>query len=292
MGIKRIVDTDFWTDDKVLDEFSIDDRLFMLYLMTNPHTTQLGIYKVNMKYMVIETGFSKDVLNVLIERFERNYGIIKYSNKTKEIAIKNYLKYSIVKGGAPVRDCLVKEIKAVKNKQLIAWVFSQLKGSEELNDTVKKIIDEYEEKNGTLNYCNEKQNENEYENDNENENDNEVSYHDSYNDSYHDSSISSSNVDNKIPYQEIVDYLNMRTGSNYKSSSKKTRDLIKARFNEGFTVDDFKTVIDKKCMEWLHDKKMNKYLRTETLFGTKFESYLNQQIVMTTRDVPIDISDF
>ena len=79
-----------------------------------------------------------------------------------------------------------------------------------------------------------------------------------------------------IPYSEIVDYLNKRTGKKYRASSQKTKRLIKARFNEKYTVDDFKKVIDNKCLEWLRDDKMSRYLRPETLFGTKFESYLNQ----------------
>lgn len=49
MSVKRVVDTQFWNDDKVVDCFSPEDKLFMLYLMTNPHTTQLGIYPVNEK---------------------------------------------------------------------------------------------------------------------------------------------------------------------------------------------------------------------------------------------------
>ena len=81
-----------------------------------------------------------------------------------------------------------------------------------------------------------------------------------------------------IPYSEIVDYLNMKVGSNYKSTSKKTQSLIKARFNEKFTIDDFKKVIDIKSSQWLKDNKMKSYLRPETLFGTKFESYLNEAI--------------
>lgn len=80
-----------------------------------------------------------------------------------------------------------------------------------------------------------------------------------------------------LPFSEIVKYLNEKAGTKYKASSKKTQNLIKARFNEGFTLDDFKTVIDKKTAEWLTDQKMNQYLRPETLFGTKFESYLNQK---------------
>ena len=75
---------------------------------------------------------------------------------------------------------------------------------------------------------------------------------------------------------DIVEYLNEKSGKNFRYSSRKTKDLIQARLNEGFTVDDFKTVIDKKVAEWKDDAKMNQYLRPETLFGTKFEAYLNQ----------------
>lgn len=94
---------------------------------------------------------------------------------------------------------------------------------------------------------------------------------------------SSENVDpepkqkfQKIPYEKIIDYLNRKTNSHYRPTSKATRRLIKARYNEGFTDIDFKKVIDKKCAEWLQDGNMVQYLRPETLFGTKFEAYLNQ----------------
>lgn len=83
-----------------------------------------------------------------------------------------------------------------------------------------------------------------------------------------------------IPYKEITEYLNKRTGANYRHTTNKTKDLIKARFNEGFTLENFYEVIDKKCVEWMNTD-MQKYLRPETLFGTKFESYLNQQVKQT-----------
>lgn len=98
-----------------------------------------------------------------------------------------------------------------------------------------------------------------------------------------------------IPYKEICEYLNTRTDSNYRHTTRKTRDLIKARFNEGFTLEDFKVVIDKKCIDWLKDKEFKKYLRPETLFGTKFESYLNQPLKeITTKDLAdhLDFSEF
>ena len=80
-----------------------------------------------------------------------------------------------------------------------------------------------------------------------------------------------------IPYREIVDYLNEKTGSKYKHTTQSTKNGIKARYNEGFKLDDFKRVIDIKTSQWLYDTKMKQYLRPQTLFGTKFEAYLNEQ---------------
>ncbi|NCG67778.1 alpha/beta hydrolase [Bacillus coagulans] len=94
------------------------------------------------------------------------------------------------------------------------------------------------------------------------------------------------NTNNNIPYVEIVTYLNRMANTNYRSTTKATQRAIKARWNEGFRLEDFKKVIDIKTKEWLSDPKMCKYLRPETLFGTKFESYLNQQHVGNTNDLP------
>ena len=79
-------------------------------------------------------------------------------------------------------------------------------------------------------------------------------------------------------YISIVSYLNEKAGTAFKHTTGKTKSAIKARMAEGFTVDDFKAVIDKKCAEWIGDPKMEKYLRPETLFGTKFEGYLNAKV--------------
>lgn len=77
-------------------------------------------------------------------------------------------------------------------------------------------------------------------------------------------------------YIDIVEYLNKKANKNYKHNSDKTRRFIDARLNEGYTLEDFKKVIDNKCRSWLNDERMNQYLRPETLFGTKFEAYLNE----------------
>lgn len=174
MAVKRIVDTSFWNDDKVVEQFSPEDKLFMLYLLTNPHTTQLGIYQINKKVMAFELGYSLETIGVLLDRFEDKYKMIKYCNETNEIAIKNYLRYSIVKGGKPVEDCLSKDIKQVKNRNLINYVFNNIKEDSNINETVNKIINIYINDNDNYN---------------DNDNDNDVSYHDSYHDSSDDKKI-------------------------------------------------------------------------------------------------------
>lgn len=80
----------------------------------------------------------------------------------------------------------------------------------------------------------------------------------------------------KPPYKEIIDYLNAKTNKSYQYQGAATQRHINGRFKEGYTLDDFKKVIDIKTAEW-KGGKMEQYLRPETLFGTKFEGYLNQQ---------------
>ena len=78
-----------------------------------------------------------------------------------------------------------------------------------------------------------------------------------------------------IPYVEIIDYLNSKCLKSYKHKNRIAREKIHARWNEGFRLEDFKRVIDIKAAEWLNDTEMNRYLRPDTLFGSKFEIYLN-----------------
>jgi uncharacterized phage protein (TIGR02220 family) len=96
--------------------------------------------------------------------------------------------------------------------------------------------------------------------------------------------------EDKIPYAEVITYLNQHTQSVYRVSNQKTRKLILARWKEGFTLDDFRKVIDLKTREWLNDPKWSRYLRPETLFGSKFESYLNQKPIDARQ--PIREEDF
>lgn len=96
------------------------------------------------------------------------------------------------------------------------------------------------------------------------------------------------NEDTEI-YKRIIDYLNSRCGTRYTEKNKQTKESIHARLEEKFTEEDFYTVIDKKCNEWI-GTEMEKYLRPQTLFGTKFESYLNQNIVKKKKPEDINAS--
>ncbi|MGE7364981.1 conserved phage C-terminal domain-containing protein [Staphylococcus cohnii] len=81
-----------------------------------------------------------------------------------------------------------------------------------------------------------------------------------------------------IPYKEIIDYLNSKTGKRFSHKSNANQKLIKARINEGYTKDDFFNVIDTKTNEWINVEDMKQYLQPTTLFGNKFDKYLNQEI--------------
>ena len=86
----------------------------------------------------------------------------------------------------------------------------------------------------------------------------------------------------KINCSEVIEYLNFKCNKAFKNTGTVTRRLIQTRNAEGFTLDEFKAVIDIKCEEWNHEPQfgkddMRQYLRPQTLFSNKFEAYLNQR---------------
>lgn len=96
--------------------------------------------------------------------------------------------------------------------------------------------------------------------------------------------IKDNNINNNIEdYIYIINCLNQTIGSHYRYQSKATQRLIKARLNEGYTLKDFETVINKKAAKW-KGTEMEQYLRPETLFGTKFEGYLNEKTKENKKD--------
>ena len=101
------------------------------------------------------------------------------------------------------------------------------------------------------------------------------------------STIVSNETNIHCPFtKDVIDYLNLKTGSNYKHTTKATLKYINARYKEGFSLDDFKRVIDTKTKQWINDPKFKKFLRPETLFSTHFEGYLNEQETHTFQGLP------
>src|SRR5699024_7537510 len=125
--VKRIVETSFWTDMQVIDQYSVEDKFFYLYLLTNDKSTQVGIYPLPKKVMSFETGFTTDVIQVLIERFSKQYKKILYSEETQEITLLESLKFSILSRGKPVMDLLEREISKVKDEYLILATYEEMR---------------------------------------------------------------------------------------------------------------------------------------------------------------------
>jgi uncharacterized phage protein (TIGR02220 family) len=243
MALFRTVYTSFWDDPRVVEEMTPEDKLFFLYLLTNQKTTQIGVYQLTKKEMAFTLGYSTESINSLMDRFENHHKLIKYNPETREVAILNWGKHNFNKGGKPIEDCVKKELESVKD-----FSFVKLIAERTPSERFKTLLNQPFNDTSTI------RGQKEEEKEKEKEEEKEV-----------------------IPFVEIVNYFNYKTNSNYRTNTSKTKNLIKARWNEGFRLTEFKQVIDIKVSEWLKDKSMCKFLRPETLFGTKFESYLNQK---------------
>lgn len=132
-----MVSLDFWTDSKVDDEFTPEDKYFMLYLLTNPHTRLCGCYEISFKQMERETGYNVDSVKRSLERLENIHKVISYDYETKEVLIYNWGKYNWgasekVKSGI-LNDC--SNIKNINYKQYIEALLKRTKNGE--NHTIK-----------------------------------------------------------------------------------------------------------------------------------------------------------
>lgn len=121
MAAYRKISVSFWNDSFV-QSLTPEGKYFYLYLMTNTRTTQCGIYEITISQMCFETGYNQETVGKLLGQFERS-GKIKYSKNTNEIALKNWPKYND-SDSPKVKACVEKEVKLVKNKVLIQYLYS------------------------------------------------------------------------------------------------------------------------------------------------------------------------
>jgi DnaD/phage-associated family protein len=130
MAKYRMVRVDFWRNPVVLEEMSPEDKYFYLYLLTNPSTTQIGIYQITKKQMAFDLGYSIESVQALMDRFIHHHKVIRYNSETRELAIKNWGKYNLQKGGKPVMDCIYSELKEVEDTSLIRYVSESIQKGE------------------------------------------------------------------------------------------------------------------------------------------------------------------
>ena len=140
MAKYRAVQTAFWEDPKVIEEMTPEDKLFYLYLLTNPKASQIGIYQITRKQMAFEIGYSVESINALMERFEKHHRLIKYNLETREICLLNWAKYNLDNDSKPVLDCIKSEIQKVKDINYLLYIVKDIK-----KDKIKDIVLNYYE---------------------------------------------------------------------------------------------------------------------------------------------------
>jgi len=126
MSLKRVVDTRFWNQVDVMERYSSQDKLFALYLMTCPRSTQLGIYSLPKRVIAFDMSLDDAQVGQLLARFQDDYQVIAYSDQTQEVAILDFLTYSLVKGGQPLERLLRNQAEDVRDSQLLVKVFQHL----------------------------------------------------------------------------------------------------------------------------------------------------------------------
>jgi hypothetical protein len=117
----RNVSVKFWSDP-FIETLTPEKKYFFLYLITNEHSSQCGIYEISFRQMSFESGYNQDTVEKLIDFFEKS-GKIKYSKRTNEIAIKNFVKHN-PQGSPKVKSFVEKELKQVKDRLLIPYLYA------------------------------------------------------------------------------------------------------------------------------------------------------------------------
>jgi DnaD/phage-associated family protein len=130
MAKYRMVQVDFWTHPRVLEDMPLEEKCFYLYLLTNPNTTQIGIYRITKKKIALELDISVEKVQSLMKRFIEHYQLIRYNEDTSELAIKNWGKYNLNKAGKPILDCIYSELQQVRDTSLIHYVSLAIKKEE------------------------------------------------------------------------------------------------------------------------------------------------------------------
>ncbi len=127
MAIFRNIQMSFWTDPKIADDFSPEDKYFYLYLMTNPHTNICGCYEISLRQIADETGYAKDKVERLLSHLEKDHKVIAYSKESREVLLINWHKYNWT-SSEKFRIPLGKTIQSIKNDGFKAFLMDIFNG--------------------------------------------------------------------------------------------------------------------------------------------------------------------
>jgi uncharacterized phage protein (TIGR02220 family) len=286
MGAYRQIKVSFWSDSFVL-ELKPEERGFFLYLLTNPSTTQCGIYELSLKMIVMQFGYTEDVIIGLIQQFVQ-WGKICYNPGTHEFLILNWLKHNQSDNPSVVR-CIEKELALVRTPEFKSLRLRCLQGHDTTTtpyshheDTTTtplskvkevKLIQDHEKITKEEEILKEEENK-----DQENKtNDQDLSLEIFPNPHLGEETSETDLPPLFLPHELIIQHLNLMTHTNYKVDSETTRLYIENKMSQGFGLGDFFTVIDKKATEWM-GTELEGNLTPHILFTDKFEAYLEQKI--------------
>ena len=248
------VDERLWSDEKYR-KLSDDGKLLFIYVLACSHRNMIGLYLLPVQYGSYDLNWKEERFNKgLVELSDKSF--IKYNFNTNIVYIKNFLKYNPLENPNQVKGA-IKVLESIPTNAIDTELIKELERADKpfnkpLIELLYKGLSKQEEV----------------------EVDEEV-----------DVDEVVEKINNRKLHIKIIEYLNLKTNKEFKTNTKTTTESIDARLNEGFTVEDFIEVIDTKAKEWKNDKQYQKFLRPQTLFGNKFEGYLNQAPVKSNKPI-------
>lgn len=244
-----------WNDDKF--PFSSDDcKLIFFHILTTPLSSSFGLYKASI-------GALADEMRWNIQRYTKGFreGLLKgyflYDDKYYVLFIPNFLKYN-----PPHNPNVLRSWANTFNE------IPQCSLKEQFYQSLKAFLESFDE---SFRDVFGKSFIKDYRNDPVTVTDNDT--------------VTDSKKNNEIPYNEILADLNEKTEKHYKPTEK-TKEFIRCRWKEGFTLEDFKKVHETMARLWKNQPKMNQYLRPVTLYcASKFEGYLNRKPSLSEKGI-------
>lgn len=276
----RNVATAIWTDDIVLG-MSPEQKLIFLYLHTSPYTSACGIFRLHPKTMGFQIGLTHTPFESALRGLAAAFpDFVAVDWQTMEVGLLQYPRQLLIAANSRAMAIAGKDIREVKSQYLLRELISRNSAGlsapylAQLRRIQMEVINSRDVNvllDGDLPQLVDNQ-QTSPEREIEIERKGIMSFSDE-----NDAPPSGEKTPDFCA--EIIAYLNERTKRKYRANTQATRKAISARLAEGYTPDDFRTVIDNRVEAWLGDAKMNEYLRPETLFRpAHFESYLNAAI--------------